>query len=209
MSGNQSTMIEPLRQNRTLRPRALMGLLAVFIASVLLNRTVDPDQQVGAAPARLNEPDLFMTQASISQINEEGNLTSKISADRFTHYPLTDVTTLELPRVALYTPNLTGPWTISSTKGRLLGVSVYRKQSVELWSTVRAEKSNLDGSKTTFITDTLNVYPSENLAESDTAVTIFTANTQTKAARLRVNFDQDTFLFNSNATQRVVTTIQF
>ena len=209
MSGNQSTMIESLRQNRTLRPRALMGLLAVFIASVLLNRTVDPDQQVGAAPARLNEPDLFMTQASISQINEEGNLTSKISADRFTHYPLTDVTTLELPRVALFAPNLTGPWTISSTKGRLLGVSVYRKQSVELWSTVRAEKSNLDGSKTTFITDALNVYPSENLAESDTPVTIFTANTQTKAARLRANFDQDTFLFNSNATQRVVTTIQF
>ena len=180
MSGNQSTMIESLRQNRTLRPRALMGLLAVFIASVLLNRTVDLDQQVEAAPARLNEPDLFMTQASISQINEEGNLTSKISADRFTHYPLTDVTTLELPRVALYTPNLTGPWTISSTKGRLLGVSVYRKQSVELWSTVRAEKSNPDGSKTTFITDALNVYPSENLAESDTPVTIFTANTQTK-----------------------------
>ena len=186
-----------------------MGLLAVFIASVLLNRTVDLDQQVEAAPARLNEPDLFMTQASISQINEEGNLTSKISADRFTHYPLTDVTTLELPRVALYTPNLTGPWTISSTKGRLLGVSVYRKQSVELWSAVRAEKSNPDGSKTTFITDALNVYPSENLAESDTPVTIFTGNTQTKAAKLRANLDQDTFLFNSNATQRVVTTIQF
>ncbi|MDG1112588.1 MAG: LPS export ABC transporter periplasmic protein LptC [Pseudomonadales bacterium] len=209
MSRTQSPMIESLRQNRTLRSRALMGLLAVFIASVLLNRTVDLDHQVEEAPALLNEPDLFMTHASISQINEEGNLTSKISADRFTHYPLTDVTTLELPRVALYTPNLTGPWTISSTKGRLLGVSVYRKQSVELWSAVRAEKSNPDGSKTTFITDALNVYPSENLAESDTPVTIFTGNTQTKAANLRANLDQDTFLFNSNATQRVVTTIQF
>ena len=202
-------MIESLRQNRTLRSRTLMGLLAVFIASVLLNRTVDLDHQIETAPALLNEPDLFMTQASISQINEEGHLTSKISADRFTHYPLTDVTTLELPRVALYTPNLTGPWTISSTKGRLLGVSVYRKQSVELWSTVRAEKSNPDGSTTTFTTDALNVYPSENVAESDSPVTIFTGDTQTQAAKLRANFDQDTFLFNSNATQRVVTTIQF
>ncbi|MBT5008969.1 LPS export ABC transporter periplasmic protein LptC [Pseudomonadales bacterium] len=201
-------MIESLRQNRTLRSRTLMGLLAVFIASVLLNRTVDLDHQIETAPALLNEPDLFMTQASISQINEEGHLTSKISADRFTHYPLTDVTTLELPRVALYTPNLTGPWTISSTKGRLLGVSVYRKQSVELWSTVRAEKSNPDGSTTTFITDALNVYPSENVAESDSPVTIFTGDTQTQAAKLRANFDQDTFLFNSNASQRVVTTIR-
>ena len=201
-------MIESLRQNRTLRSRTLMGLLAVFIASVLLNRTVDLDHQIETTPALLNEPDLFMTQASISQINEEGHLTSKISADRFTHYPLTDVTTLELPRVALYTPNLTGPWTISSTKGRLLGVSVYRKQSVELWSTVRAEKSNPDGSTTTFITDALNVYPSENVAESDSPVTIFTGNTQTQAAKLRANFDQDTFLFNSNASQRVVTTIR-
>ena len=201
-------MIESLRQNRTLRSRTLMGLLAVFIASVLLNRTVDLDHQIETAPALLNEPDLFMTQASISQINEEGHLTSKISADRFTHYHLTDVTTLELPRVALYTPNLTGPWTISSTKGRLLGVSVYRKQSVELWSTVRAEKSNPDGSTTTFITDALNVYPSENVAESDSPVTIFTGNTQTQAAKLRANFDQDTFLFNSNASQRVVTTIR-
>lgn len=201
-------MIESLRQNRTLRSRTLMGLLAAFIASVLLNRTVDLDHQIETAPALLNEPDLFMTQASISQINGEGHLTSKISADRFTHYPLTDVTTLELPRVALYTPNLTGPWTISSTKGRLLGVSVYRKQSVELWSTVRAEKSNPDGSTTTFITDALNVYPSENVAESDSPVTIFTGNTQTQAAKLRANFDQDTFLFNSNASQRVVTTIR-
>ncbi|MDC0374749.1 LPS export ABC transporter periplasmic protein LptC [Pseudomonadales bacterium] len=201
-------MIESLRQNRTLRSRTLMGLLAVFIASVLLNRTVDLDHQIETAPALLNEPDLFMTQASISQINGEGHLTSKISADRFTHYPLTDVTTLELPRVALYTPNLTGPWTISSTKGRLLGVSVYRKQSVELWSTVRAEKSNPDGSTTTFITDALNVYPSENVAESDSPVTIFTGNTQTQAAKLRANFDQDTFLFDSNASQRVVTTIR-
>lgn len=201
-------MIESLRQNRTLRSRTLMGLLAVFIASVLLNRTVDLDHQIETAPALLNEPDLFMTQASISQINEEGHLTSKISADRFTHYPLTDVTTLELPRVALYTPNLTGPWTISSTKGRLLGVSVYRKQSVELWSTVRAEKSNPDGSTTTFITDALNVYPSENVAESDSPVTIFTGDTQTQAAKLRANFDQDTFLFNSNTSQRVVTTIR-
>ena len=201
-------MFESLRQNRTLRLRGLMGLLAIFIASVLLNSTVDLDHQVGEAPALLNEPDLFMTQASISQINEEGHLASKISADRFTHYPLTDVTTLELPRVALYTPNLTGPWTISSTKGRLLGVSVYRKQSVELWSTVRAEKSNPDGSTTTFITDALNVYPSENVAESDSPVTIFTGDTQTQAAKLRANFDQDTFLFNSNASQRVVTTIR-
>ena len=201
-------MIESLKQNRTLRSRTLMGLLAVFIASVLLNRTVDLDHQIETAPALLNEPDLFMTQASISQINEEGHLTSKISADRFTHYPLTDVTTLELPRVALYTPNLTGPWTISSTKGRLLGVSVYRKQSVELWSTVRAEKSTPDGSTTTFITDALNVYPSENVAESDSPVTIFTGDTQTQAAKLRANFDQDTFLFNSNASQRVVTTIR-
>jgi len=202
-------MIESLKQNRTLRSRALIGLLAIFIASILLNRTVDLDHQAGEAPARLNEPDLFMTHASISQINDQGNLTSKISAERFTHYPLTDVTTLELPSVALYTPTLTGPWTISSVKGRLLGASVYRKQSVELWSSVRAEKSNPDGSKTTFITDALNVYPSENLAESDTPVTIFTGNTQTQAARLRANLDQDTFLFNSNAEQRVVTTIQF
>ena len=202
-------MIDSLRHNRTLRSRALLGLLAIFIASVLLNRTVDLDHQARESPALLNDPDLFMTHASISQINEQGNLTSKISAERFTHYPLTDVTTLELPSVALYTPNLTGPWTISSTKGRLLGVSLYRKQSVELWSSVRAEKSNPDGSKTTFITDALNVYPSENLAESDTAVTIFTGNTQTQAARLRANLDQDTFLFNSNAEQRVVTTIRF
>ena len=66
-----------------------------------------------------------------------------------------------------------------------------------------------NGSTTTFVTDTLNVYPSENLAESETPVTIFIGNTQTRAARLRANFDQDTFLFNSNESQRVITTIRF
>ena len=201
-------MFESLLRNKRLRYRALLVLFCLFAGAMVLDRSINLDQASSNEPSSLNEPDLYMNNASISQIDNDGVIRSKIAANRFTHYPLTDVTTLERPNVILFSEDTDSPWTISSIDGRLLGGSEYRKQAVELWTEVTAEKASATGDKTTFVTEALRVYPSDNLAITDTEVNIFTATTETSAGGLRANLDQDEFAFRSSATQRVTTTIQ-
>ena len=185
----------------------MIVLLALYLGALALNYGIDVVRKVIEPKLSINEPDLYMQDASISRINTAGRKTSVISAARFTHYPLTDVTTLQAPMIQLLNVGTQSPWNISSTKGRLLGVSEYREEAVELWETVTAQKTDPKGATTTLTTDALSVYPDQNLAESDSVVTILTAHTTTTAAGVRALFDQDRFMFRSNAEHRVVTVV--
>ena len=199
-------MLETLLKNTSLRYRAIIILLALYFGELALNYGVDVDKQVTEPQLSINEPDLYMEDASISQMNKAGRRTSVISAKRFTHYPLTDVTTLQLPSIQLLDVGKQSPWSISSIEGRLLGVSEYREEAVELWKTVTAEKITSEGA-TRLVTETLSVFPDQNLAESDSVVTILTRDTKTTAAGVRAFFDKDLFIFRSSDERRVETTI--
>jgi len=192
-------MIDTLLKNTRLRYRAIIVLLALYSGAMALNYGVDVDKQITEPQLSINEPDLYMEDASISQVNEAGRRTSVISAKMFTHYPLTDVTTLQLPSIQLLDVGTQSPWSISSVEGRLL-------EAVELWKAVTAEKISQEGA-TRLITETLSVFPDQNLAESDSAVTILTRDTKTTAAGVRALFDKDLFVFRSSPEHRVVTTI--
>ena len=199
-------MLETLLKNTSLRYRAIIILLALYFGALALNYGVDVDKQVTEPQLSINEPDLYMEDASISQMNKAGRRTSVISAKRFTHYPLTDVTTLQLPSIQLLDVGKQSPWSISSIEGRLLGVSEYREEAVELWKTVTAEKITSEGA-TRLVTETLSVFPDQNLAESDSVVTILTRDTKTTAAGVRAFFDKDLFIFRSSDERRVEPTI--
>ena len=114
-------MFESLLRNKRLRYRALLVLFCLFAGAMVLDRSINLDQASSNEPSSLNEPDLYMNNASISQIDNDGVIRSKIAANRFTHYPLTDVTALERPNVILFSEDTDSPWTISSIDGRLLG----------------------------------------------------------------------------------------
>ena len=77
---------------------------------------------------------------------------------------------------------------------------------MELWKTVTAEKITSEGA-TRLVTETLSVFPDQNLAESDSVVTILTRDTKTTAAGVRAFFDKDLFIFRSSDERRVETTI--
>ena len=77
--------------------RALIILILTFtvawLASWLMSRdggptTLDPEAK--------NEPDLYMVNAIIDQYDERGQPKHKIKALKLTHYPATDITTLEM-----------------------------------------------------------------------------------------------------------------
>ncbi|MBT3427661.1 MAG: LPS export ABC transporter periplasmic protein LptC [Gammaproteobacteria bacterium] len=154
-----------------------------------------------------NQPDLYLLNASISQFNQQGNLDSVIAAQKFTHYPLTDVTTLKQPNVRLYSLGNSQPWNIVSENGRLLSLSEYRQEVVELWDGVQAARFDGNQQALSFQTENLLVYPGQHLVKCDQKVVISNATSETTAAGMQARFDIGRFKLYSSENQRVVTKI--
>jgi lipopolysaccharide export system protein LptC len=152
-----------------------------------------------------NEPDLYMLNATISLFDGEGQLQHRIAANRFTHFPLTDLTTMKFPALALERTRDADPWEITSSEGRILPQSDYREEIVELWSNVLASQSG-DGSEFVNIqTNSLTVYPERDYAETDDTVSIDSQSGRTTAAGMKAFLDTGKFMFYSTPMHRVTT----
>ncbi len=151
-----------------------------------------------------NDPDIYMLDATIRQFADTGELQYELSADRFTHFPLTDVTILEWPNLMLYPQNGT-PWTISSSNGRLLSKSIYREEVMELWDDVLLSRQSQDGQFVNIKTQSLTVYPKREYAETDLKVSINDNASTTSAAGMEAHLDQEKLVFFSNREERVNT----
>jgi lipopolysaccharide export system protein LptC len=152
-----------------------------------------------------NEPDLYMLNATIRQFSPEGKLQYRIAANRFTHFPLTDVTTMTLPALTLARTQDSDPWEITSSKGRILPSSDYREEVVELWSDVRASQSGNERDLVTIETNSLTVYPDRDYAETDEPVLIKNLSGRTTAAAMKAFLTTGKFMFYSTPKQRVTT----
>ena len=108
------------RESRTLLNRLLIpGVLLVLFALVINWMTDESGRLPAQEPG--NEPDIYMLNASIQQYDSAGDLQHRIEADRFTHFPLTDVTSLIAPSIRLGSA-ARHPWTIDAHQGRILPV---------------------------------------------------------------------------------------
>jgi lipopolysaccharide export system protein LptC len=177
-------------------------LLLAIVTNFILEKN---DEDLEIESIGKNDPDLYMLNATITQFNESGNIQNEISADRFTHFPLTDMTALISPNMRLF-PNMKGePWDIEAKKGRLLSQSTYREQVVELWDDVLAIQQNADGSFIHIQTQSLTVYPEREFAETDQKVYIDDNSGRTTAAGMKAYFDKGKFVFYSTPLERVHT----
>ncbi len=191
-----------------------MNNRAIILASLILVFAIGTnfimeqnDGDLTPAPSLNNDPDLYMLKASITQFDDSGNIQHEIMADRFTHFPLTDVTSLILPSIRLLSGPEDGPWDIVAKNGRLLSQSAYREQVVELWNDVLATQKRPDGKFIIIDTQSLTVYPERQYAETDQKVSIDDHTGRTTAAGMKAYFDPGRFIFYSTATERVHTMI--
>lgn len=152
-----------------------------------------------------NEPDLYMLNATISQFNPEGELQHRIAANRFTHFPLTDLTTMKFPALALGRARDSDPWEITSSEGRILPSSDYREEIVELWNNVLASRLSNGSTFVNIQTNSLSVYPERDYAETDEPVFIDNQSGRTTAAGMKAFLDTGKFMFYSTPTHRVTT----
>ncbi len=153
-----------------------------------------------------NDPDLYMRNATITQFTKTGMRQHKISANLFTHFPLTDITTLRAPDMTLF-PSEKGalPWDIVARHGRLLPNVGFRDEIVELWDEVLAIQSDLEGNFINIRTDSLTVHPDKDYAETDQKVIIDDNSGRTTAAGMKAYFAEGKFLFFGREDERVRT----
>jgi|TARA_B100000959_G_scaffold263995_1_gene303957 lipopolysaccharide export system protein LptC len=154
-----------------------------------------------------NEPDLYMINAKITQFDNMGQGHHRIRAEKFTHFPLTDITILRMPNVILYSEG-ESPWQIDSREGQILPGEAQGEDTVELWNEVFAKQTTPDGRFIHIRTDFLSIIPAEDYAETDRIVTIDDNNGTTTAAGMVAHFSPGRFRFFSGKNQRVNTVIQ-
>ena len=162
-----------------------------------------PEEKVDFTPR--NEPNLYMLNATINHFGPEGALQHRIDARRFTHFPMTDVTTMQFPALALGKTQDSDPWEITSSEGRILPSSDYREEVVELWSNVLASQSGKRNQFVTFQTNSLTVYPERDYAETDEPVFIKNQSGRTTAAAMKAFLNTGKFMFYSTPKNRVTT----
>jgi lipopolysaccharide export system protein LptC len=180
----------------------------MLLFAAAINLLLDENQLDAEQPENLNrnDPDLFMRNATITQFTETGDKQHRIKAERFTHFPLTDITTLKQPDMTLFgTDEDTDPWDIIAKNGRLLPKVVFRDEIVELWEDVLAIQTDPNGNFINIRTDSLTIYPGTDYAETDQPVIIDDNAGRTTAAGMKAYFEEGKFLFFSREQQRVKT----
>lgn len=145
-----------------------------------------------------------MLNASINQFDLSGRLQHKLSAERFTHFPITDLTTMITPTLSLI-PTTDSPWKITANEGRILPFTDYREEVVELWDNVLAEQTGEAGNFLNIQSQSLTVYPDREYAETDDKVYIDNQTGRTTAAGMKAYLDTGRFMFFSTPEDRVIT----
>ena len=149
-----------------------------------------------------NDPDVYMLKPEIVKYTSSGELHHILSAARFTHFPLTDLTTLKKPRIKLKSAD---KWDISSREGRLLPASTYREEIIELWDKVKANHSHDSGQFIQIETNSLTLYPSKNYLETDNRVHIKMQTGQTTAEGMKAFLETKRLQLFSGSEGRVNT----
>ena len=191
--------------NRTLI--IIASILFVGIATNWLIGVTEENARPEEGPG--NEPDLYIEGARITQFNSNGLMERRLMADRMTHFPLTDVTTLAVPNVLLYADEGQGePWDIISTQGRLLPESMFSDEVFELWDQVLATREDPAGDFIHIQTESLTVFPERDFAATDAPVSIDNARGRTTAGGgMKAWLDSGRVEFFSARDARVVTVL--
>jgi len=176
-------------------------MVAVGLAWTLLH--IERHEASDPAAADDNAPDTYMVNARIKQFGTDGKLRHVIEADRFTHYPKTDVTTLVEPVVDLHEVSDT-PWHLMSAQGRILPPArAGASETIELEGGVYAERA-AGTAPVTIETAAMYLRPGDNYVETDQPVVIEDQRGRTTAAGMQAWLDPGRYVLHGGAQRRVV-----
>lgn len=192
--------------------RALVILLLTFSAAWVTSWIIEENDKPNELnPAARNEPDLYMVNAIINQFDVTGQPKHQIKATRLTHYPDTDITALELPRVKIFLEDPVSPWDIESNFGRLLPKSTNSalpdrdEEVVELWEQVLAQRTRTTGDFVNIQTERMTAYPDRDYLETRVKVYLDDQSGRTTAGAMNAFLEEGRYEFFANSQERVNT----
>lgn len=163
-------------------PILILGLFAALSLWVFqqATRTSEPGESVEA-----HQPDAFATDAELSSYTAAGTLQYRLWAERMQHYPDDDSTELTRPRSELYREQ-GPPWQVKANHGWLSGggEEVRLKGDVEIKRAASATNKPTEA-----YTDTLNLWPERDYAETDDKITYITTDLRVDAVGMRARLD--------------------
>ena len=168
----------------------LFGLAALLLSTLDLGLERNGD---GPSFAPLNDgPALLMENAEITEFSLAGSPRFALRARSIAHQPSSGETALDAPTLLLFNEQ-GAPWRLEADEGRLEGSeallkapdsAVANSDKVLLTGNVRAARPREDGTVLRFRTDTLNLFPAAQYAESVAPVMIESAEGITQAEGL-------------------------
>ncbi|MBU1193027.1 MAG: LPS export ABC transporter periplasmic protein LptC [Gammaproteobacteria bacterium] len=149
--------------------RSTLPLLLVAAAALLswwLYQQVQQDRPRNDGSQR-HDPDAFIDDVDLSNLDASGQLTSRLWAKRMQHYPDDDSTTLDKPRLEMYRP-AEPPWNLHAQQGWISsgGDEVLLEGDVKIRRDGKAGIHPVD-----IETGKLLIFPERDYAETDVAIT--------------------------------------
>lgn len=189
--------------------RTLILIVFIVLSGFAISWLIDVSERT-ALPEQVsrNDPDVYMIGAKVTQFTREGHIKHEIHAEKMTHFPLTDVTTLKVPNLLLYSAESQAPWDIIASDGRVLPQARLREEIVELWHQVLATREKSSGDFIYIQTESLTVYPDRDYVETIDPVLIDNSSGRTEAGGgMKAYLDTGRFEFFSKRDARVRTVI--
>src|SRR3989338_1784640 len=116
----------------------------------------------------------YLSHAVLTEFNAQGQIKTRITADRVTHFDENNQTTFQNPAILIYSEDRSAPWKIQADAGE----SDKSGDTLRLFGHVVAQQlSNDKHPETTIKTTTLTLYPKKSFITSTATATIIRPDT--------------------------------
>ena len=160
----------------------LVGLLVLWWWQKALQQTSEQDAQW--------IPDYYMTNATISQYDEMGSLSSKITAQRFTHIQEFGTTDMLQPRFNIYLADGDSAWFGKADEGLILDSGA----QVTLTGNALVTNGPDINRPLSLTSQSLRLFPQQNYAESDQRASLTSKYSDLTGTGMRLTLDTQRLL---------------
>jgi len=136
-------------------------------------------------------PDYYLTHATISQYNEQGALSSSISAKRFTHIQELGSTDMLQPRFNIYLDSSNTAWFGKADEGLILDSGA----QINLTGNALVTNGPDIDRPLSLNSQSLRLFPQQNYAESDEQVTLVAKYSHLTGTGMQLTLDTQRLLF--------------
>lgn len=143
-------------------------------------------------PDKPSEPDYYAVNSKYRSYDESGTLHRSIQAERLLHFPDSAQTHLETPLLITYNPQGQAQWHAQSKQAFIEGDGDHFQlnQNVIVWKADSGkQQNNIENARLKLLTDLINIDLLQNIAYTQSPITLDSDNGHIEAVGLKVNLN--------------------